>query len=329
MIMKNVKFSILLLALASFIMFSCDDEEEPDPSLVNFAQEAYNITTDDLTPFDVTLTIEPAATKASEIVVSLSGATPGTEFTTTPAASGGSVTIPVSEGDTEVSFTVTPDEEGIGFDNVNIDMLIISVGEGLTTGITIEGTISITNTLDTGTDIPYSETFETCAPDVELPGGFEAKIIQQNTKGTAGWKCVTFAGLGAAASNPFSDCAHNESDPSETWLVSPRLNLTQATSAMLTFDAALVFGPFDNPDWDVRISTDYNGENFDASTWTRLEDAYDLLSQIPRGNDLNTITQDLSGYSGNVVTIAIAHIMPGTGCDNSGAFRIQNFSVSE
>jgi hypothetical protein len=315
------------LVITALTFWGCEDDD-PDPSLVNFEQEAYNITTDDLSPFEVTLTIEPAANEASEIVVGFTGATPGTEFTTTPAASGSSVTVPVASGDTEVSFTFTPNEEGIGFNSVNVDMSLSSVGNGLTTGLTIESAVSITNTKDTGTDIPYSESFGTCAPDVELPGGFQAMVAEQNSKGTAGWRCVTFGGAGAVASNPFTDCDHTESDPSEAWLVSPRLNLIDANNPELMFDAALVFGPFDNPDWDVRISTDYNGDNFEASTWTRLEDAYTDLSEIdPRGNDLHPITADLSEYTGNVIAVAIIHIMPGTGCGNSGAFRVQNFSV--
>lgn len=328
-IMKTFNSIVVLALVISTMTFVGCKEEEPDPSIVNFEQAAYNITTDDLDPFDVTLTIDPAAPEASEVNVSFSGATPGTEFTTTPQASGGMLTLPVSTGDTEVSFTFTPNEEGIGFNNVNVDMSLSSVGSGLTTGITIESTVSITNTKDTGTDIPYTETFDTCsAENPQLPSDWEVIIAQQNSKGTANWKCVPRDG-GCAASNPFNECDDDANDPSEAWLVSPRLNLTEATSAELTFDASLVFGPFDEPDWDVKISTDYNGDNFEASTWTTLEDAYDDLSEIERGNNLQPIRADLSSYSGNVAAIAIIHIMPGTGCNNSGAFRIKNFSVSE
>lgn len=322
--------SIFLLALAvsAMTIIGCD-EDDPDPSLVNFDQTSYNITTDDLSPFEVTLTIDPAAREASEIVIAFSGGTPGTEFTTTPAASADRVTVPVAEGDSRVSFIFTPDAAGIGFDDVNVEMSLSSVGAGLNTGIFTEATVSITNLQDTGTDIPYTETFDSCEPGLDLPGGFEAIVAEQNSKGSAGWRCVTFAGVGAAASNPFTDCGDNESDPSEVWLVSPRLNLTEATAPTLSFDAALVFGPFEDPDWDVVISIDYNGGNFEDATWTRLEDAYDQLSNIPRGNETNPITQDLSEYTGSVATIGILHIMPGTGCDNSGAFRVQNFSVRE
>lgn len=330
--MKTIKTTIALtLALATMTFIGCK-EEEPDPSLVNFDQASYNITTDDLSPFDVNLTIDPAAAEASEIVIEFEGATPGTEFNTTPAASGSTLTLPVAIGDTEASFSFEGDAEGIGFDNVTVDMTISSVGAGLTTGLTTESTVAITNTLDTGTDLPYFASFDSCAAVIEenkkFPDGWEAIVAEQNSQGTAGWKCVP-RDNGSAASNPFFDCGDTSSDPSEVWLVSPRLNLTDATAPTLTFDGDLRFGPFDIQDYDVKISTDYNGDNFESSTWTTIDEANTGFAAIDRGVDgLETIGPiDLSEYSGNVVAVAFIHIQPGVGCGTSGAMRVKNFSV--
>mgnify|MGYP006278347935 CR=1 FL=1 len=332
--MKILKSLILLLIAASVtVLISCDNDDDVSDSLVNFEEELYDRSTDDLSAFDIELSIEPGAPNSSEITLDVTGDGAGTSFNTTPAVSGGQIIIPVEEGATSASFTFTPDEEGIGFDNVEVDFSIAGTGDGLTSGLTTETSVSIFNTKDTGTPIPYSQDFSSCGDggSGEIPEDWTQIDVKQNSGSTANWGCTTFPNVGVVI-NPFTP---DVSDPagSEIWLVSPRLNLVDASSASLTFDFDRRFAPtdsFEEDPVDILISTDYNGSNFDNSTWERFTPGFDAMIAEDPGADNGDVTLgpfDISSFTGNVVTVAFVHRAGSPDSFDATIMRIFDFNV--
>ncbi|MFW5645045.1 MAG: hypothetical protein ACOCZL_03960, partial [Bacteroidota bacterium] len=180
--MKIHRLFLLVITAAAVTMQSCG-EEELDPGIVNFAESSINRTTDDLSDVTVSFTIDPPAPTASNIYVSLSGAEYGTVFTTNPAASSGQVTIPVSLDATSASFTISLDEEGIGFDDVQLTLEMDSTSSGLTTGLTTSMSINVVNAKDKGLDLPFQEDFDGCTEDGSgepIPEGWEEVVAEQN-----------------------------------------------------------------------------------------------------------------------------------------------------
>ena len=336
--MKHLK--VLSLLLLGFVVLtfssSCDDEEEPD-GIVNFDNAAIDRITDDLSPITVNFTIDPPAPKDTEFSVSISGAEAGTVFSTTPAISGDVVTISVASGATSASFTVTPIEEGIGFEDVVLQLELTSPGDGLTTGITTKSQINIVNAKDTGEPLPFMEEFDSCAEGGSKevpPEGWTQEVVQQNAEGSAVWKCIAEGrdqqGVEANAFVPGSEDLTN----SEVWLISPRLDLIDASSPKLNFNVDRRFDPTDSfteDHYDIRISTDYNGLNFETATWERFQAGYDAMTDNDPGADgaTNTGDLDLSAYNGQVISIAYIYRAGGPGTFDATILRIGKVSVSE
>ena len=331
-----------MVAIVAVTTNSCDDDE-PEDGIVNFEEEAIDRTTDDLSPITLNLTIEPSAPEASEIVVAISGAEAGTVFTTTPEMSNGEVTLNVEDGANSASLTVTPKEEGIGFDDVVLQLSLSSVGDGLTTGLTTSSQINIANAKDTGEPLPFEEDFSICsdttksdsAQNAEIPPkGWSQQVKAQNAEGSAVWNCIgEFFNVTGVQANAFVPGSNDESS-SEVWLVSPRINLLDATSPMLSFDVDRRFpgtGNFPEDLYDIMISTDYTGLNFETATWTRFDAGFKAMTDNdPAKDDMsNTGDLDLSEYAGKVIAIAFVYRAGSPGGFDATILRIGNVSVTD
>ena len=314
--MKKVKLiSIAMLIMALGIgMTSCDDDETAN-SVVTFAKESISITTDSLRDVTVDLNLDRAASKNSTISVGVtaSGGEPGTAFTTTPSMDNGVVEVPVDKGASTASFTVSPIEDGIGYDNVELEFEIIEVGSGLKLeGLTgISSTLLIENTKSTGRPLPYKQPFETCdeGGSGELPEGWEEIVALQNQQNTAHWVCSARGGIQV---NAFSGDG-SEGDSSQVWLVSPRVGLVDASNPVLSFDADRRFDT-DIQEYDVLISTDYSGSNFEEATWEVFQPAVDSIAANDPGGDgyTNTGELDISEYAGEVISVAFVYYASGS-----------------
>lgn len=333
--MKIFKMSLIaLIAVAAVTLQSCG-EEELDDGIVNFAESSINRTTDDLSDVTVDFTIDPPAPVASNIYVSVSGAEYGTVFSTSPAASDGQVMIPVSLDATSASMTISFDEEAIGFDDVQLTLEMDSTSKGLTTGLTTSLNVNVTNAKDKGLDLPFQEDFEGCTGENNdpIPDEWEEVVAQQNGEDSGHWTCVNedFFGFGGVQANAFVPNSDDNSS-CEVWLVSPRLNLTDATSPALSFNVDRRFDPTENfteDHYDIVISTDYTGLNFADATWTRFQAGYEAMSANDAGVDdpENTGALDLSDYAGEVVTFAFIYRAGAPGSFDATILRIANVSV--
>ena len=104
----------------------------------------------------------------------------------------------------------------------------------------------------------------------------------------------------------------------ESWLVSPTIDLSNVSAATLKFDQAVNYA---SPDGlSVMVSTDYAGEVLQCN-WTELN-----LSQWPAGNNWTFInsTADLSQYVGQRVTIGFKYT---SNSNASATWEVKNFVV--
>ena len=108
---------------------------------------------------------------------------------------------------------------------------------------------------------------------------------------------------------------------SESWLISPAINLVGVSSATLKFEQAVNYASPNGALW-VMISTDYNG-NVSTATWNELS-----LDQWPAGNNWTFLpsTADLTAYVGQTVTIAFKYTSTASA---SATWEVKNFVVEE
>ena len=159
-----------------------------------------------------------------------------------------------------------------------------------------------------GTTI-FSETFasgqgEFTIQDVTLPE--ELTYVWQHYANYSCMKASAYVGQAYAA---------------ESWLVSPSIDLSNASAATVKFDQAVNYASPDGA-LSVMISTDYAGEVLQC-TWTELS-----LSQWPAGSNWTFInsTADLSSYVGQSVTIAFKYT---SSTSASATWEVKNFVVEE
>lgn len=109
------------------------------------------------------------------------------------------------------------------------------------------------------------------------------------------------------------------------WAITPTFNLDSTTGEVLTFESASNF--VDNPDnkLEVFISTNFDGTNVLAATWT-------LLDAVVADNTTNGYVYipsgeiDLSTYTGNV---NIAFKVTGNGTTLDGLFQVDKIKIYE
>nr|WP_294934239.1 choice-of-anchor J domain-containing protein [uncultured Flavobacterium sp.] len=107
------------------------------------------------------------------------------------------------------------------------------------------------------------------------------------------------------------------------WAITPGINMDNTENEVLTFSSASNF--VDNPDnkLEVLVSTDFDGTNVLAATWTLLDatvadNTTNSYLYIPSG------TIDLSSYNG---TIHIAFRVTGNGTTLDGLFQVDKINV--
>ena len=107
----------------------------------------------------------------------------------------------------------------------------------------------------------------------------------------------------------------------ESWLVSPTIDLTAATAPMMSFSQAVNYASPEGVLY-MMISTDYAGDVTTAN-WTELS-----LDQWPAGNNWTFVTSkaDLTSYVGQYVTIAFKYTSTTSA---SATWEVKNFVVEE
>lgn len=108
----------------------------------------------------------------------------------------------------------------------------------------------------------------------------------------------------------------------ESWLVSPAIDLTTANSAKLQFEQAVNYASPQGA-LSVMISTDYSGNGVGNASWTALN-----LDQWPSGNSWDFIVSsvDLGQYTGQRVTVAFKYT---SSTSASATWEVRNVVVKE
>jgi len=195
----------------------------------------------------------------------------------------------------------------------------------ITFAIIAVGTFSSCNEAET--DIPTTtvtilgEDFQSATNSTDLD---IAQWTNFNETGTWKWREKTFTSSGVT--NGYAEfSAFGSGSPINTvWLISPEMNLDVAEKKGVAFDVAQHHLDVDSPNnsLQVLISTNYDGTNVLAATWTPLQASIPVKSTSWYLFVKNNI--DLSAYSGKA---HIAFKFKGSGTDLTldGAFQVDNF----
>jgi hypothetical protein len=161
-------------------------------------------------------------------------------------------------------------------------------------------------------NVDFNETFDDVTLDetIDLPGW-----TVYNEAGTVSWEGREFSDDRYASINPF-----NSGEPSVIcWLITPSIDLSDPKT--LTFNCAQGFKVQDG--LSVWISTDFDGSNVSAATWTQLSPT--LPTTQANYEDVASGPVDLSGFSG---TGYIAFRYEGDGNSNTTLYQLDDVKVS-
>lgn len=145
-------------------------------------------------------------------------------------------------------------------------------------------------------------------------GSFTIEDKQLPEGGTYVWKHNTFNDDSYMKASAFIG---GSPKPSESWLVSPAIDLTQVTAATITFDHTHKFAgtPFEN--YLTLWITEANTEN-----WKQL-----TIDKYGTNNDYTFVTStiDLSAYAGKTIKFAFKYVSDTTA---AGTWEIKNVKVT-
>lgn len=145
-------------------------------------------------------------------------------------------------------------------------------------------------------------------------GEFTIEDKQLPEGGTYVWKHDTYNDDSYMKASAFIG---GSSKPSESWLVSPAIDLTQVTAATLTFDHTHKFAgtPFEN--YLTLWITEANTEN-----WKQL-----TIDKYGTNNDYTFVTStiDLSAYAGKTIKFAFKYVSDTTA---AGTWEVKNVKIT-
>ncbi len=129
-----------------------------------------------------------------------------------------------------------------------------------------------------------------------------ADFTAYSVTGDQTWSWASYSGDGYAKMTGYS----GGNQENEDWLVSPQIDLTEITNTSFNITQT---AKYVSDKWDylsVNVSTDFNGTDPTAATWTTLN-----LSNMPTGNDwtyVNSGDVDLSAFDGQKIYIGLKYI---------------------
>ncbi len=148
--MKKSRFFLQIVVLSALLVsfFSCEEDPQLPDNLVAFesAQLGFNADENELS---INISLSRAAADQGSITVNFEAneIEYGDDFTTAPAATGNSITIPVTAGASQVSFTVSKGENVLLDGDESVTFSINSVANGLVVGETTQLVLSFAEIL--------------------------------------------------------------------------------------------------------------------------------------------------------------------------------------
>lgn len=141
--------------------------------------------------------------------------------------------------------------------------------------------------------------------------------------GSAKWKIQKFNGNGYAEYSSFQTTG----PISIGWLISPAIVLEEFNTNTLRFAVSQSFVSDEANKFEVFVSTDYDGTNVTAATWTEVDvNAPGPDADFFAFQDAGTI--DLSPFSGNVhIAFKVTGTDTATDDQLDGSYQIDNFTI--
>ncbi|MBX3256330.1 MAG: HmuY family protein [Chitinophagaceae bacterium] len=152
--MKQLQYLLAIIFMAATIV-SCKDSDPPLPdNLANFESGETGIGTD-ITEKEVKINLSRAATTDITVTLSLegTGVTYGTEFTTTPAATGNNISVVIPSGSTSGSFKITKKDDIFLSGEEKVKFIMVSVTSPVLVGTTKELTVSFSSIVSEGSQL--------------------------------------------------------------------------------------------------------------------------------------------------------------------------------
>lgn len=326
--------TVILVAIAACFFAGCEDSSSERYSQVGFAQDALQMSfTDSLYTAEIELQIDPPAPANSSITVQ-AGSQDGAFFETDPPFRFGELTLSVNEGQTAVSFVFDPSANIVAIDSsARVEFEIVALGEGLIAEplsgrfITVE--VEDKRQASQTFTLPYEEDFSACLSGNFPPPGWREVVLEQNEENSAQWGCISSPDLGVGI-NAFVP-GSSDTTSSEAWMLSPVIDLGDEADPALRFAVDRRFTPnnTDLENYDLLVSTDYDGDNFDAASWQRFQLGYlAMASNDPGGDGFSDVGElSLSAYAGGTIAFAFVYRAGAVGTNDATILRIADFSV--
>ncbi|MBQ7855522.1 MAG: Ig-like domain-containing protein [Alistipes sp.] len=176
----------------------------------------------------------------------------------------------------------------------------------LTSG-TLEVTVTVSqNKVITAKTLPYTEPFATSIGSFDINNvnlGSLSSIWSQDSN----YKCMVASGYGGAANN-------------EAWLVSPTIDLTSATSPILSFDHAMGYTTGNDQEYCSVWIKEEGGEYVKVS----IPEAYPTNFSFVTSGDIS-----LKDYVGKKVVIGFKYVKLTDESTVAPKWEIQNFAVED
>jgi hypothetical protein len=162
----------------------------------------------------------------------------------------------------------------------------------------------------------FSEDFQTATTNTDLDFTDWTNFAEQ---GTWKWREKTYSGNGYAEFSAFG----SGSAVNEVWLVTPAIDIAGKSNPVLKFKVAQHHLDVDSPDnsLEVFVSTDYDGTNVLAATWTVLN--ADIPTSSVSWYEFVQSTINLTPYNGEI-HIAFKFKGSGTNTTLDGAFQVDD-----
>lgn len=322
----------LLLFLSAVFINSCSDDSQLLISEVSFELDELSLNTSDNQVVTLSIQIVPPAPADSEIRLRKLNSIDECAYQIEPHPNDRIISIPVQQGNDKVSMNLQVFPEELTNPITTFYFEIFYLGSGLNADL-IEGRFASVEVIseieavksDTVT-LPYFESLA-CVDFNFLPDRWEEYVVQQNDENSTNWLCSS-AGLEANAFVPES----SDNSNSETWLISPTLDLRNVNNAIFRFEVDRRFSPtpeFQGSPFDLMISTNYDRTNFEAANWQRFDPGFEAIeANNPDEDGFTSSTElSLSPFNNQLVTIAFVYRAGAPGSFDATILRIGNFDA--
>lgn len=151
----NRIFSLFLTLAVLFVVPSCKDDDPPLPDNTVQFEAGESGLASDKTEAEIKLTLVRAVTAATNVTVAIqeTGVAYGTQYTTTPAATSGQLTVTIPANSNTASFKVTKKDNIFLNGTENLTFKISSAASPVVIGTTAQTKLTFSSIVSTGTSL--------------------------------------------------------------------------------------------------------------------------------------------------------------------------------